>query len=173
MSVSGKVIRIIKEYFKDCRKLRIQKERVEFLEVSVQKAKDDIKNANVFMETDLRAMRFDSVMVQTGMKTSPIDIELSKSSDRLMATYSQELKELSSTKRNVFKYEKKVAAIGLILKSFDEIEQRMISMRFQDSRSFNYIGDFVGMSESSAKRNIDRLVIAVAEDLGMKEVDAS
>lgn len=173
MSVNGKVKMLIKEYFKDFKKLRIQEERVKSIELSVKKAKEDIKNANVFMETDLRAMRFDTVNVQTGMKTSPIDIELSKSSDRLMAIYSQELKELSSARRNVFKYEKKVAALGLILKAFDEVDQNMLSMRFKDSRSFNFIGDFVGMSESSAKRNIDKLIIAIAEDMGIKEVDAS
>lgn len=173
MSVEGKVKRLIKEYYVNCRKLNIHKERLKLVEISVAKSKADIKSSNVFMNTDIRAMRFDSVNVQCGSPRSQIDIELEKSSDRLMAIYSQELKEMTAIKSKVFKYEKKTAALGLIIKSFNEAEQLMMSMRFNDARSFKFIGIRISMSESSIKRNIDRMIIMVAEDLGMKEVTAS
>lgn len=173
MSVEGKVKKLIKEYYVNCRKLKIQKERVKLLEVSVAKAKADIKSSNVFMNTDIRAMRFDSINVQVGSPKSQIDIELEKSSDRLMSIYSQEMKEYAAAKKNVQRFEKKTIGLQLIIKSFDDVEQRMLSMRFNDARSFKVIGVKISLSESSVKRNIDRMIIMIAEDLGIKEVTAS
>lgn len=173
MSVEGKVKKLIKEYYVNCRKLNIQKERVKLLEVSVAKAKADIKSSNVFMNTDIRAMRFDSINVQVGSPKSQIDIELEKSSDRLMSIYSQEMKEYAAAKKNVQRFEKKTIGLELIIKSFDDVDQRMLSMRFNDARSFRVIGIKISLSESSVKRNIDRMIIMIAKDLGIKEVTAS
>ena len=98
MNTERKVKRLLKEYYANYRKLNIQREKLKSLEISVAKAKADIKASNVFMNTDVRAMRFDSVNVQSGSPKSQIDIELERSSDRLMTIYSRRVKRVHCNK---------------------------------------------------------------------------
>ena len=57
----------------------------------------------------------------------------------------------------------------LIIESFDGVDKRLLSMRFDDARSFRAIGVRISMSESSVKRNIDKLIMAIARDLEIKD----
>jgi len=144
-------------------RLRGQHQRVKS---RIDNIRDDMKNCNYDLNTDLRGIHYENTPTKTLYKSSAIEGELMRVAERL----EDELYECTEQKYDINKQirdlEIEIGEVEYVFDQLEEEDMELIQLRYGKEMTFREIANRMLIDSSTAKRKKDKLLIYLATEFG-------
>lgn len=145
------------EYYKNRKAITIHEKRLEKLYASLKSIQEDIDSSkfNYCLETDLKGISYDGVMVMGGsLPTSNMDNEIERIYKNLERDRQHTLQEILDTKALIRKLENKCSEMEIYLNMLSDESCQLLQLKYQEGNSIYQLSCIFNVSEATISRNI-------------------
>lgn len=139
--------------------------RIEVLQNKIHRLELDIKNCNVVLDGEIKAIDYSKDKIQAGAVNSNIECELEKAIDKLERELKQTKIKLIKTKIRLSQIEDEISSIEFAITQLSEEAKKLIELKYGTWPKLSNIeiGLKMNMAEATVRRKRKEVVEAIAK----------
>lgn len=144
--------RMIISYYRDLKQLAWLKNKISLYEKQLLEIKKDIENGNIYFSTDIKAVSYDSVSVQSSL-IQGLEKNIDFGYSKLEKEYSNIQEKIADTKAEIRLIEENTAHLGYIISLLNENSKKFLEQYYlRSNKSYVSIGLDLNVSHTTVSR---------------------